>query len=335
VSGRSGLAYNAKLGRHVRQGDPESLGVPTARLAVEALAAGDRDEAEALLRYMIEETERIYWIFSTWLTELRAYAEAQLDDADAEYRRLARALGCEPPLQQHAELEPRLAAATSAAIGAGDPQALEHALADVREALREVHDVQAEWCWALLTLLRDRLGEDRMDEVLRVTEEDWVTARYAALAELSPHELFELTIEGMRGHLTGPGRVGAIDVVEDDEKFVLSFDPCGSGGRMRRGDPERGQPPAAERPELFGATERAHDWSWQRKDVCIYCAHCAVVNEILPIERLGKPMRVTDNPVNPGDSCRWTIYKSAEHVPESAYRRVGKTPPRQPGGAAA
>jgi len=45
------------------------------------------------------------------------------------------------------------------------------------------------------------------------------------------------------------------------------------------------------------------------------------------IESLGAPMRVTENPENPDDQCRWTIYKSPEFVPDWAYERVGKQPP--------
>jgi hypothetical protein len=169
-------------------------------------------------------------------------------------------------------------------------------------------------------VLRDGLGEERMDEVFRVTQGRWVSERYAALADMTPQESFELTIEGMRGHFTGPGRRGRIEVTDEDDRWVLSFDPCGSGGRMRRDGRE-------EEPFRFAVTERAHDWSWNREGVCLYCAHCAVVNEILPIETLGAPMRVTENPRDPGDPCTWTIYKSPELVPDWAYERVGKQPP--------
>jgi hypothetical protein len=156
--------------------------------------------------------------------------------------------------------------------------------------------------------------------VFRVTQGNWVSERYAALGEMTPQESLELTIEGMRGHFTGPGRRGRIDVADEVDRWVLSFDPCGSGGRMRR---DR----RTEEPFRFAVTQQAHDWSWQRKGVCLYCAHCAVVNEILPIESLGAPMRVTDHPENEGDPCRWTIYKSPELVPDWAYERVGKRRP--------
>ena len=68
----------------------------------------------------------------------------------------------------------------------------------------------------------------------------------------------------------------------------------------------------------------AYDWTWGRKGVCLYCAHCAVVNEILPIEQHGTPMRVTDYPEQPGDRCRWTVYKDPAFVPLEAFTRGRK-----------
>jgi hypothetical protein len=104
-----------------------------------------------------------------------------------------------------------------------------------------------------------------------------------------------------------------------DRRELLRGRP-GGGGRMRRDG-------RTEEPYRFGVTERAHDWSWNREGVCLYCAHCAVVNEILPIESLGAPMRVTEHPEDAREPCRWTIYKSPELVPDWAYERVGKQRP--------
>jgi hypothetical protein len=147
---------------------------------------------------------------------------------------------------------------------------------------------------------------------------------------MSPQESLELTVEGMRGHFTGGSRSGSVGVEDKGDRWVLSFDACGSGGRMRRGDPERGQLPRTEPPYRFGVTHEAHAWSWGRRGVCLYCAHCAVVNEILPIEATGAPMRVVDYPEDPGEPCRWTIYKSPEAVPDDAYSRVGMERPSPP-----
>jgi hypothetical protein len=318
------------LGRRIRTGDAASLGTPTEDLARAALRAGELDAAQEYFTYACEEHARILTLFSTWLTALLEFGRAELPELESEVRRLTGVIGVPPPIfDEPAAVGQAEAARASAAIARGDLAGFEAALLSLREPTLAAHDAQADWAWGLLSSLRDGLGEARMDEVFRVTQGNWVSARYAALGTMTPQESLELTIEGMRGHFTGPSRRGQVDVVEEEDRWILSFDPCGSGGRMRRSDPERGQTPRTESPFSFAVTEEAHDWSWNRKGVCLYCAHCAVVNEILPIESLGAPMRVTENPENPGDQCRWTIYKSPELVPDWAYERVGKTPPER------
>ncbi len=265
-------------------------------------------------------------LFATWLAALLEYARAELPGFDAEVQRLTELIGVAPPVDVaavgHGDADEAIES-----LERGDMTGFARALAAQREVALTVHDAQADWAWGLLSSLRDGLGEERMDEVFRVTQGQWVSERYAALGEMTPHESLELTIEGMRGHFTGPARAGRIDVAEEDDRWILSFDPCGSGGRMRRSDAARGQTPRTEAPFSFAVTEKAHDWSWGRKGVCLYCAHCAVVNEIIPIETHGVPMRMTEHPETPDDQCRWTIYKSADAVPDWVYERVGKQPP--------
>ena len=317
----SQLRHSERLGRTIRTGDPASLGVPTDELAVEALAAGDGALARDYLEYYLDEACRVRALFSVWLAELLEFGHAEQPGFDAEVERLTALIGTPPPvLEDAAAVAHDEAQAARAALARGARAELEAALRELREAAMAVHDAQADWAWGLLSSLRDGLGEERMDEVFRVTQGRWVSERYAALGEMTPQESLELTIEGMRGHFTGPGRRGRIDVVDEGDRFVLSFDPCGTGGRMRR---DR----RTEEPFRFAVTQQAHDWSWNRKGVCLYCAHCAVVNEILPIESLGTPMRVTDHPENDGDPCRWTIYKAPELVPDWVYERVGRPRP--------
>jgi hypothetical protein len=322
----SELRHSERLGRRIRTGDAASLGVPTQELALAALGAGDLDSAREYFEYAIEETDRVRTLFATWLDALLEYGRAELPSLDAEVQRLTDLIGMPPPTDVSAVGRAE-AERAAAALERGDTSEFEAAIHAQCEAAMTVHDAQADWAWGLLSSLRDGLGEERMDDVFRVTQGKWVSERYAALGEMTPQESLELTIEGMRGHFTGPGRAGRIGVREEDDRWILSFDPCGTGGRMRRSDPSRGQTPRTDAPFSFAVTEDAHDWSWGRKGVCLYCAHCAVVNEILPIESLGTPMRMTENPENPDDQCRWTIYKSADAVPDWVYERVGKQPP--------
>jgi hypothetical protein len=325
---KSELERSDKLGRRVRRGPASSLGTSTHDLVLAALHEGDSETAEDYVRYSVEEAGRVLALFSTWIDAMLAFGRAEVDGFEHELARLEQVIGEPPPvLDDPDEVGRAEAERAAAAAHALDRDALEDALARLKEAGLAVHDAQADWCWGLLTVFRDSLGEERMEETLRVTQEPWLRERYARFAEMTPQESLELTIEGMRGHFTGPGRAGTVDVRDEENRWVLSFDACGSGGRMRRGDPARGQTPRTEAPYDFGVTHEAHDWSWGEEGVCLYCAHCAVVNEILPIEATGAPMRVVDYPSDPAEPCRWTIYKSPDLVPDEAYDRVGKARP--------
>lgn len=158
--------------------------------------------------------------------------------------------------------------------------------------------------------------------------------RYESTLERNIYTVFE----AMRAHLVGPLRDGSIEFEEDDEKLVVRFDPCGSGGRQLRGDPIEGTGSRVLEPYEFGVTREKHDWAWNTEGICYYCAHCCLTLEKLPEERWGHPVRVVDPPVWGGSAdaestqrkCQWTVYKSLEAIPESAYERIGQKKPRLP-----
>jgi hypothetical protein len=122
----------------------------------------------------------------------------------------------------------------------------------------------------------------------------------------------------MRAHLCGPDRRGDLDVEEDDDKIVVAFDPCGSGGRQQR-------------EQDLGVTRERHDWAWNETGVCYYCAHCCFALELWPAEQWGHPVRVVDSPLRDEargpepKKCTWTIYKRLEAIPPEAYERIGRT----------
>jgi hypothetical protein len=212
------------------------------------------------------------------------------------------------------------------AIDNGDVDGGKRLLESFRYEQQILQDIYVDWIWAMLTWVQRRVGEPEVETIMRETLGAWAAERYANYLDLSYEEQVALTVEGMRGHLSGPGRIGNIAVVDEGDRTVVSFDPCGSGGRARRGDPAQGVPAGLERSE-FGYSEEAHDWTWGERGVCLYCSHCSLVNEILPIERLGFPMRVTEYPESPDDKCRWILYRDPREIPAEAYERVGKSKP--------
>ncbi len=326
-SAPSGLSQTPLIRRPIRTGRAERLGVPTDVLLLDALQQRQVDESLELLDYLVAEAGRIHELFSTWLASLQTYAQNALPDWPEQRVDLESRIGAAIPIVDHRTVAMNEQQTVRTAIVSCDVDETRRALTRLRSAQMSVHDAQVDWAWGMLTVLQRALGEAQMEDVFRVTQREWLTARYELVRDMSSRELFELTIEGMRGHYCGSGRSGEIDVVEDDEKWTMSFDPCGTGGRARRGDPARGQVPRTEPPFDFAVVDGAYDWTWGRKGVCLYCAHCAVVNEILPIEQLGTPMRVTEYPQDAGQPCRWIVYKSPEFVPDPVFERVGKRRP--------
>lgn len=214
-----------------------------------------------------------------------------------------------------------------AKIASGEQDTARKGIEEMLTANRLVHEIYCDWCWALLTYLRDTFGEENFGRVMRATMEDWIAVRYQDMVDMSPEELLQLSVEGLRGEYFGPELLGDVEVTEEPDRYVLAFDPCGTGGRMRRGVPQLGTPPRTQAPYNFGVSHEAHDWSWNQKGVCLYCAHCADINELMPLDRIGRPMRVTEHPRNPGDKCRWFIYKRPELIPDRYYEQVNRKRP--------
>ncbi len=128
---------------------------------------------------------------------------------------------------------------------------------------------------------------------------------------LTPEELVVVIAEEFRAHFSGPGREGAIWVIEEADRYRIVLDPCGSGGRMRK-------------TELFGVTKKTYPWSWNKSGVPYYCIHCAVMWEIIPIELRGYPIRINLCPDRSEDPCVHLFYKRPQLIPEEYFTRVGK-----------
>ena len=149
---------------------------------------------------------------------------------------------------------------------------------------KSLHDLFCDWIWDMLTKTAETQGEEGVYRLLRSTQETWMMKRtWKGLSKMSVEERVYVNAEVMRSHRCGPKQLGEIEIIEDEHRYSIKMDPCGSGGRMRRGDPVEGTPSRLGPPYNFGATKRGHPWSWGRKNVPYYCIHCAV-NEILPIE---------------------------------------------------
>lgn len=348
AAGDAPLVHHPEIGAKVRAGAYSDHVASTYVLAAEAATQGRGEAAAEFARYTVQEALEAYELFSAWTQEIPDYlARNGVSDAiiAEEKARVATLLAGpdgtdfdgDAGWARYRELIE--AFATAAQSGNADPATLDEA----RNIWRDTHDRLCDGVYFWVDAAARHLGEAVIgglwDELMAPMYDYYV--RY----DIDNHPwsrsfdlLMHYALEGLRGHLSGPGRMGSVEVEEEADRWAIRFDPCGSGGRTMRDDPDTGTGPRIEAPWNFGVTQEAHDWSWNKKGVCLYCVHCCQLNERMPMRRFGYPTRVVEPPVWPeareGSKCTWYVYKDPALVPEEIYRRVGATKPARLGGRA-
>jgi hypothetical protein len=346
------VGFDPILGRVARTGNAREQGASTYQLATEAMRAGRWDDAADLVRYAATEAEEGHTLYPLFADRARAFLRekgipaATLDTEEARLEELLRLpdgsrFDLEAGWSEFASL---IEASAKACEDGREAEALD-ALERARRVWLATHDRSCDRVAGLIDVCVRLLGEDRVAELWDALMVDLYETRDRYDVDRTPwarslQYLVLDTVESLRGHLSGPDRMGAVDVREEPDRFVFRFDPCGSGGRTLRPDPEGG-PARPEPPFGFAVTTRPHDWSWREEGVCMYCVHCCRLQQQVPIDRFGYPVRVVDPPRWPaaGDGgeaavCTWTIYKDPALVPDEAYRRVGRSRPSRLGSGA-
>ena len=148
------------------------------------------------------------------------------------------------------------------AVKAGDTKAALELIDYVQIEGKGLHDLYCDWVYGLLTWIADHLGEERLPEVLQYSKQ-LVSAVFTDQFKnfKTKKQLVQWYTEQMRAHRSGPGETGSLTVREEEDRFVISCDPCGAGGRMRRGGEVDGTPPRTEPPYNLGTTKQAYPWS--------------------------------------------------------------------------
>lgn len=340
------LAHHPVLRRRLRGGDWTKQGVATSRLVVEAAREGRAADAEELARHFVVEADVCHRLYGQWLPDLRAFlrdngvggeeiavAEAriveilQLPDGSTWDRDRV----WDELLGQVDSLCDALVGGATEVSGAVDGMV---------ETWRRCHDRDVDHISGLMDLVVTRLGEQAIGPMYDAVLRPWFDARYSQF-DVDRHPWAEaltlnmlVAFEAMRGHLCGPGRRGDVGFEELPDRYVLTFDPCGSGGRITRGDEVEGTPPRPEPPYGWPVTQEPAAWNHHRPGVCVYCAHCVVLTEIMPTDAFGYPVRAVDPPRygertadgSPA-TCSWTMFKDPGDVPDEYYRRIGRVRP--------
>ncbi|WP_420638307.1 hypothetical protein [Candidatus Poriferisocius sp.] len=343
------LTWSDEINKRVRTGDWADQAISTTVKIVEAIEAGDWETAAQLVDYWMEEAKVVHVIYQVWGQGWGSFLASRgvgTDELEAEVDRLRRLLAF--PDGGPFEPEPRWAELARSAGELGNRLrayeiSAEAAVADLdrlRESWRQLHDRGADYQSGMLSFVANRLGEAAVGDAYAHVLEPYLQERYKPFDlreqayEDTLYRNLYLTFEAMRGHVGGPLRDGDMDLYEDDDKYVIAFDPCGSGTRGQRGDHVEGTGSRSDPPYNFGITTEEHDWAWNEKGVCYYCAHCCYTLELWPARQWGHPIRVVDSPLHPDETsgpepkkCTWTVYKSLDAIPAEAYVRIGLTKP--------
>lgn len=317
--------------------------------AYAALRRGDTAAVRELTDQILDEAAEARDLFPRFIARARDYLLARglaPEDLRAEEERLGALLDPDAQGVDAAAAWQALRAAAGEVVRCcADGRAQEAAgrLDEARRAWCTAHDRACDWVYGLLDVAFRRLGEEVIGSMWDALMGDLYATRDAYAPAVRPwpdsvQALLTDAVASLRGHLSGQARLGEVDVVEETDRWLVSFDPCGSGGRTHRPDTTSDGMARMEPPYDFAVTTGRHDWAWQREGVCLYCVHCCQLQERVPIRRFGIPLRVIDPPAWPGSrhggKCTWSIYKRPEDIPASAYTRVGLQKPAPPATAA-
>ena len=158
----------------------------------------------------------------------------------------------------------------------------------MKETWRQTHDRDVDHTYGLMSAIQERHGAQGIADMY---QRCWFRCSHGGHKfDIDQHPwdegletLMLVACEAMRGHLVGPERTGDFELVETDDRFVLRFDPCGSGQRTVRGDWIEDTPLEWTLLQL-GCGQRRGFVNHFTKGVCLYCAHCIVLMEELPID---------------------------------------------------
>ncbi len=326
------LEYNQTLKRTLRVDDLETLGVSTQTLAEKAIQAGRVEEAAALVDYFHQEMRIMHDILVTWLTDITRYIVAHQGGAEHSHEVSQTLLATWRRYPLGIDLQERCKEAIRASRGEDglvNPVMVERAidlLDHMRLEFKYPHDVLVAWIQDLLTYIAEMWGEEAvLNSILETHQSIWGD-RYERWSQMTPHEKIALTVEGMRGgHFSGERRRGDMTLLDQGDRYKMIMELCGSGGVLRRGDPETGRPPHPV--GAHGTNHEPHLWTWQKTGVHWYCSHCCIAMEWLPGRNGGRLLRPLDHVLDPKAPCTWYVYRDEADTRAYHYARSGVPTP--------
>jgi hypothetical protein len=183
---------------------------------------------------------------------------------------------------------------------------------------RPLHDLRTQWYTCIMSLVYKEKGTDYMDEFLKVTYDSSFAMFYGASEALDDVTLFRSFVQLWHYHQA------TFRVEEEEDRFVFILDPCGSGGRLVRGEMDKGRFEYGTGIPCF--MDEAADINFNREQFPVYCTHCASSNRDqfdgnpLPFVVDGHARVETQSP------CRQYLYKKGKrNVDPQILAQVGRS----------
>jgi len=178
----------------------------------------------------------------------------------------------------------------------------------MEEEAKHAHDTMVTFVGVLLTYIGKNFGEDKVVDALHFRHSLGAQVAERMLG-MSPEDAVRFKTMMHRAHHSN------ITMTEEKDRYVMKLDPCNSGGRMLRENPE------------LGKIKKAMPESWNRTGVSYYCTHCAL-HSIMGVKKgAPHPTWVYERPDDPQAPCFQYCYKTTEAVPEKKFEELGLKKP--------
>ncbi|MBI4303575.1 MAG: hypothetical protein HY665_04490 [Chloroflexi bacterium] len=200
------------------------------------------------------------------------------------------------------------------AIDAGDKDRAKKLVRRFNDIALANQDMYVKWVTSDLSFIGRNFGDKAVEDALRAfftpfmkegarvfqgTDEDGIRLKLKAL------------LTALKNHLV------PVRITEDDEKFVLEMQPCGTGGRLinSKGYEDNYNLLKIKKPQAMTCGQA---------DFPAYCAHGPVV-AMVTTEMTGAPFFFEEPSTDLGKvPCKFYLYKNPMDAPEALYAKVGK-----------
>lgn len=303
------------------QAELDALCLPGEGRFLPALDSGDKAHAKAVYADVEAAFREFYDIYQKWVATIleflyERHGHEAMAKALALEKMLAGAFRMGMTLEEVLTADEAPQQRMAALVDAGDTTGAKKFFTKVEQACRDLHDFYREWVSSLLSHVYREYGVETLNQCLRYSsEKGWMPWMMEDITHDAKTRLQDWT------RLLAVGNFATFSITEDDEKFVIIQNPCGSCGRQQRDG--RYDPPWH-----LAVIKEKHPITFTRGDVTAYRTHIAVMHTIMPIERIGAPWPVIQCPRTKADKCQILLYKNPRQAAPEHYAMVGMQGPQ-------